>query len=596
MLFYTPIFLKSSWIPPDGKKLLILISVHRFCESVMAPKVSVNEKKWADRGWFFGGNPSSNAVESYDPLPLRTNEPENDTAIPTTGEAEEPRTLTKMEEFEVIVPETRCAGCKHWLVKIFWVFASLILIGLFVASVLLLGLKTYPSKVNTTLLNQTGRWVTSAMNPNANKCTQFYNYSCQAWIDSFEMPSDEVHYTRSFSMVRDRNQKIFTSIMLSGVAYITPAFNLCNDLPRLDARALQPITGYFNRIQALRSVSEAAQLLGELQLSGLSLGAFLTLDISVNEWDPASYLIVLSQAGLSLPDISYYSNTTALTEWIDAVFEAGVQDSTDWQIENVVALETKLSTIMYNASALRNIDEVYNVMSLEQAQLLIGPLASFLNVFNFSGSEPINLAQMFYFMELVPVLQQLPLPTLKAYLTLKLYEATFGLLGTQQRAVTQLYREMISGNATSKNRTEHCTDTINAAMPMLVSYYFVDHFNVNLTEANVMFEQGRQSMSEDFTKVAWMDAQSARMAQMKLELISDKIGYPDVWPDFATYYDGLRQEDYFEMMIELTRREFNQSLSLRNMPVDRSQWHMAPSEVSDLCLQSGECGIQPSLQ
>lgn len=95
-----------------------------------------------------------------------------------------------------------------------------------------------------------------------------------------------------------------------------------------------------------------------------------------------------------------------------------------------------------------------------------------------------------------------------------------------------------------------------------------------------MMEGAEQSMSDGFPKLSWMDAESAAMSQMKLDLITNKIGYPDIWPDFGTFYDGLVQEEYFEMMIELSRRSFNQSLSVLHLPVDKDKWSMAPSEVN----------------
>ena len=50
--------------------------------------------------------------------------------------------------------------------------------------------------------------VLSSMDPKADPCDDFYRYACGGWLDSTKLPADQARWSRSFSVITERNREI----------------------------------------------------------------------------------------------------------------------------------------------------------------------------------------------------------------------------------------------------------------------------------------------------------------------------------------------------------------------------------------------------
>lgn len=479
-----------------------------------------------------------------------------------------------------------------------WTIVVCVLLQVIVLSIIILAMKGYVdlpyinannTSTNATIINTSAIFVLNGMDRSADPCTDFYTYACGAWINSYQLPDDEASHTRSFGDIRDQNSALLSQLMqltpdseqLGRGSYLATAYRLCTDTDRLDGRGLAPLQPYYERVQAVDSVPALATLLGQLSVEGMSLGAFFSLSVGVDDMDPNRYLLSLWQSGLTLPDPSYYQrDTTALSAWMGQVFAASPDgDLNSSALAELVTLESQLAVVMYSPSQNRDVDQIYNNVSVTEARTQLGQLASFLDAFSLQSDEQVNLAQLNYFRALGLVVSRRSLDTLKNYVKLRLYAHTFHMLGEPQRTVSHAYREMIYGTSSVQPRDEYCVSAVSAAMPQLTGYYFVQQSNISVDEAREILENVEQAYSDAFDELSWMDAATARAAEEKLEAITNKVGWPESWPDFEAFYGGVLFSDYFEFQRSLACRAGEQELLQRNQTVDRAVWGMSPSAV-----------------
>jgi len=88
----------------------------------------------------------------------------------------------------------------------------------------------------------------------------------------------------------------------------------------------------------------------------------------------------------------------------------------------------------------------------------------------------------------------------------------------------------------------------------------------------------RAALRSDMATLPWMAAATRRAAIAKLELMGERIGYPDKWRD----YSRLRIDRGPYVLNVMRANEFEQRRELNEIgkPVDRSEWLMTPQEVN----------------
>src|SRR6185437_2179279 len=87
----------------------------------------------------------------------------------------------------------------------------------------------------------------------------------------------------------------------------------------------------------------------------------------------------------------------------------------------------------------------------------------------------------------------------------------------------------------------------------------------------------RASLRSDLATLPWMSPATRKAAVVKLDLMGERIGYPDKWRDYST----LRVDRGPYVLNVMRANEFEQKRELSKIgkPVDKNEWQMTPQTV-----------------
>jgi predicted metalloendopeptidase len=129
-------------------------------------------------------------------------------------------------------------------------------------------------------------------------------------------------------------------------------------------------------------------------------------------------------------------------------------------------------------------------------------------------------------------------------------------------------------------RWKRCVSRTNGALgealgQAYVRKYFKPEAKVRALE---LVHNLEAALREDIQGLPWMSDETKKQALIKLDAITNKIGYPDKWRDYSALQ--VDRGSYAVNAFRAQRFEFNRQLAKVGKPVDRTEWGMSPPTVN----------------
>ena len=423
----------------------------------------------------------------------------------------------------------------------------------------------------------------------------FNRYASGTWLDATTIPADRASWSL-WDVIYDEGQEQLKVIIADSAANpasspeaqrIGDFYASFMDEARVEALGAQPLSADLAEIRAETNHSDVARVMGStFGKPGMSL-----FDLSVFEdlKDPDTNSAYISQGGLGLPDRDYYleaafaEKKTAYQAYVAQMLTLiGWSDPTQ-AAADIVAFETRLAEKSWTRVQSRQLDKVYNPMTLAQIQAAAPAFdwtawstaaqlpASALTVVTENTAVP----------DLATIFAETDLNTLKAYQAFHLADQAAPTLSSAFVDTRFAFRgTVLNGTTENRPRWNRAVRAVDASLGEALGKEYVSrHFPASSKVAMEALVQNLiVAMTERIKNLEWMSPETKQQALYKIAHFGVKVGYPDKWRS----YDGLtiRADDLYGNSARAGAFEWAFQLSKLGQPVDPLEWGMTPQTIN----------------
>ena len=359
------------------------------------------------------------------------------------------------------------------------------------------------------------------------------------------------------------------------------------DAAHVEEQDARPLDADLARIRSATTRTAQARLMGEsLARPGDS---FFSMNVMEDLKDPNLNVLYLGQAGLGLPDRDYYVDESfAAIRTAYRAYLAQSLASVRWPnakqaAEDVFALERKISGFHWARAERRQMEKIYNPMSLRELQLHAPdfPWQEWLSAAGAGAQSRFIVVEKDGIPPLAALFASTPIATLQAWQAAQTVDQASPFLS--QRFVDQRFAfrgRTLGGQQENRPRDKRGVELVDSQLGDALGKIYVErHFPPSSkAEMEALVANLRTVMTSRIEKLDWMSPATKKQALYKLGRFGVKIGYPDQWRD----YSGLSfsRDDLYGNVIAAGRFNHAWSLAKLDRAVDPGEWDLNPQDVN----------------
>ncbi|HUN71009.1 MAG TPA: M13 family metallopeptidase [Steroidobacteraceae bacterium] len=438
-------------------------------------------------------------------------------------------------------------------------------------------------------------WLDRQVSPAQN----FFQYANGGWQKHNPIPAAYSSWG-TFNILQINNEKVIRRLIEHAAsAHAAPGsteqkvgdfYASGMDEKLIDRVGAGPLSPEFDDIVAVSTVKELEQAVAHLQMIGVD--AMFGIGEMQDFKDSSKVIGIAAQGGLGLPDRDYYLKQDPKFQQIRTEYVAHVartfqllgdgRDLAAREAAIVMQIETGLAQASMSRIEQRDPHAIYHVMDLAQLDQST-PNFSWRDYFREIGYPQvtrINLAMPKFFGALGKDLRSVPLDEWRVYLRWRLADAFAPYLSKPFVDEDFRMQSVLTGAQKLRPRWQRVVTAEDDALGFAIGKLYVEKEFPPSSKAQVLgiLHNVRAALKSDLSTLPWMTPATRTAAVAKLDLMGERIGYPDKWRDYST----LRIDRGPYVLNVMRANEFEQRRELNKIgkPVDLSEWFMTPQEVN----------------
>ncbi len=448
---------------------------------------------------------------------------------------------------------------------------------------------------------QSNGFEVSRMDKTVDACTDFFEYANGTWLKDTEIPAA---YSRwgTFNVLAENNRDILKTVLDKASAakdaapgsdaqLIGDYYASCLDESAIEAAGTKPVEPYFEQIGKIQNKDDLLKEIAMLHNAGIPA----VFGFSGGPDLKNSNLVIANsgQGGLSLPNKEYYTKTDEksvetrekFVEYMTKMFTL-LGDSSDVAAANaktVMDIQTRLANASLAPTDLRNPDNRYHKMTLNQARVITPNISWKLYMLDrkVPAVKEINIGQPAFFEEVNKMMDYVSINDWKTYLRFMTINDAAPLLSSKfEDTRFDFYGKYLSGQKEQQPRWRRCVSAVDGSVGEALGQEFVKTAFTPEAKArmNELIDNLFAAMKIRIGSLDWMSPETKVEAQRKLSTFKRKIGYPDV----LRGYEGLTlsRKSYFENAYNSGQFQIIRNLQDIGKPVDKARWGMTAPTVN----------------
>jgi predicted metalloendopeptidase len=433
------------------------------------------------------------------------------------------------------------------------------------------------------------------MDTSVNAGDDFFRYANGKWLDTTTIPADKSTWG-SFEKLRDEAEEHVRDIIqglkpgdaTGAERRIADEYAAFLDQDAIDARGFEPARAGLEAIAAAKTHEDIATLFGR---EDLALPAPIVPAVSLDQKNPDRYIVIVTHAGLGLPDRDYYLKEEQkfldirgkYRAHIERLFALAGQPNAAEAARTILALETEIAKRHWPRAKRRERDLTYNPRTLVELRNF-APEYPWKELFTTAGLGDVHsviVRELDSMPTLAALFRETPVEDWKAYLTYHYLRLHASVLPRPiDEEVFDFFGRTLEGQPQQRERWKRAVAATNEALGEAVGELYVKRYFPPEAKAKMeaLVENLRKAYAQRIEALPWMTPQTKVVAREKLTAFRAKIAYPVKWRDYSAL--EIKRDDAFGNLVRSQLFDWKRDLARLKKPSDRDEWRMTPQTVN----------------